>query len=59
LEFKLHQQRSEIMAMPFWEAKMRIRQLMKYYEEKNKVINETTSKIKKPSSSFHIPRGRI
>jgi len=47
------------MAMPFWEAKMRIRQLMKYYEEKNKVINETTSKIKKPSSSFHIPRGRI
>lgn len=46
LEFKFHQQRSEILKTPFWEATKRVKQLMKYYDEKNKAMENETSKIK-------------
>jgi len=47
LEFKMHQQRSEIMKTPFTEAKDIVKQLTNYYEEKNKAIEQSTKNIKK------------
>jgi len=59
LEFKLFQQRSEIMNAPFWEVKMRANQLKQYYEEKNRRFAEMSkhTRTPKPINSFRIPRG--
>ena len=44
LEFKIHQQRGEILDMPFWEARMRLRQLGEYYEEQKRSIESSVGK---------------
>lgn len=60
MEFKLNQQEEQILKMPFWKARTRIKQLVKYYEEKNKNMENETNKMKVSSnsnSSVVIPRG--
>lgn len=61
LEFKLNQQEEQILKMPFWKVRTRIKQLVKYYEEKNKNVENETNKMKVSSnsnSSVVIPRGK-
>jgi len=50
LEFKLHQQYSEIMKTPYIEAKKIVKALVNYYEEKNKNMEQSMKGLKKPSA---------
>ena len=46
LEFKLNRQRSDILASPLWEARMRVKQLAMYYEEKKKALESLGNSAK-------------
>ena len=56
LEFKLNQQESEILKMPYWIAKKRLKQFEMYQKEFNKSINEALKGISKGVGKIpHIP----
>jgi len=59
LEFKLNQNRESILKSPFWEAKKRYKQLLEYYKEKAKAMDNEMKNVKRPSTGEMIGTTRM